>query len=298
MSRSYVYVVLSGLLQGLIVVGAGYFAGQGLSLYEISLLFPLPATLVLGLIALSDTKRYGFNRNDLPHLIIYGSILSVMTLAQFAGVVLGTPIAVVVFLLYTQPLWTIVFSRVLFKEKLTATRAAAAAFVMLGILFLANPLQLNELGSVTGIIASLIGGLSLSLWVVYGGYLTKRGIDPVTTALSWTLFGFIFIALSYPILSTVTNDPSLIGVSFNLSPQLWVLFFVYGVLTLAAAPFLYLEGVRSVPVINAGIILLLEPISAALLAALLFGQALTNPILIGALFILCANYLVIRHDSI
>jgi drug/metabolite transporter (DMT)-like permease len=55
--------------------------------------------------------------------------------------------------------------------------------------------------------------------------------------------------------------------------------------------------VKKVPTIEAGIILLIEPISGALLATIFLGQQITLNIVIGGFLILLANYLVLTKSK-
>ena len=55
----------------------------------------------------------------------------------------------------------------------------------------------------------------------------------------------------------------------------------------------FYEGIQGVPASTAGIILLLEPISATITANLLFHQKITTSIISGGFFILLSNYIVV-----
>jgi drug/metabolite transporter (DMT)-like permease len=53
-------------------------------------------------------------------------------------------------------------------------------------------------------------------------------------------------------------------------------------------------GTKKVPTVDAGIIMLLEPVVGSILAIIFLNQALTLNIIIGGIIILLANYLTIR----
>ena len=74
----------------------------------------------------------------------------------------------------------------------------------------------------------------------------------------------------------------------------WFAIAIFGVYAELFNNLLYLKGVEKVPAIKAGIIMLLEPIVGAILAAIFLHQPITIGIIIGGALILVANYLVIR----
>jgi drug/metabolite transporter (DMT)-like permease len=57
------------------------------------------------------------------------------------------------------------------------------------------------------------------------------------------------------------------------------------------------KGLQKIQASVAGVILLLEPISATILAAIFFNQLITFNIIMGGILILISNYLVIKGDN-
>ena len=296
-SVHYLFIAVHGIIAGFIVLGGRYFSGEGLSLYEISVLTLIPPTCIFGALVLAK-RKYRFKREHLPSLLFYGLTIAGTVLAQFGAVILGTPVAVVAFLLYTQPFWTILFARILFGERLGRVKIIACGLVLCGVVFLVQPFGVSEETSPAGIIVALFGGLSLSLYVVWGGILSKRGNSIINTSFSGSFFAILYMMVLLPLLRIFTAEPNLVRLSVDFSGRLWAVLIVYSVVTLGINSLFYLEGIKKVPVTDAGIILLLEPVSGALLAAVLFHEPLTPFILAGAVLILSANYLVIRAPTI
>ncbi|MBU0626896.1 EamA family transporter [Patescibacteria group bacterium] len=52
------------------------------------------------------------------------------TITQFGGLYFHVPVAVIVLLLYTQPLWTIVFGRLFFRERIKRYHLIACVLVL------------------------------------------------------------------------------------------------------------------------------------------------------------------------
>lgn len=296
LSTHYIFVAIHGIIAGFIVLGGRFFSDQGMSLYEISVYTLLSPVFIYGLLVLTKEK-YRFKRENMGHMLLYGFAIAGTVLAQFGAVVLGTPVAVVAFLLYTQPFWTILLARVLFKERIGKTKVLASALVLAGIIFLIDPFGVKAPGSFAGIAVALFGGFSLSLYVIWGGILSKRGNSVVNSAFGSCFFALVYILLLLPVLRRFTDNPAMVRLSLDFEPWLLAVMAGYSILTETINPLFYLEGIKRVPVTDAGIILLLEPVSGAVLAAVLFHETLTPAIITGAVFIILANYLVIRYGE-
>lgn len=294
MQKEYFFIILTGILSGFIIFGGQVFANLGLSLFEIAVL-PYALTLIF-LLPFLFKKEYRFKRSLLPILVLYGIIAAFLVLAQFAGVVLGVPVAIVVLLLYTQPLWTILIGKLFLKEKLTKSTILALIIVLLGAFVLINPIQAGFYLK-PGILVALAAGILISLWIVVGGILSKKGSHPISTKYAETLFMMIFLALAYPIARLFIKNSSLISFSLNWSLKVWIYIILFNLFTQVIGHLLFFYGLRKVPSTHAGIILLLEPVVAAILAAVFLGQAFTWNIIIGGILILIANYIVIRKSS-
>lgn len=293
MNKHYLYVCFTGIVSGLIVFSASIFSKMGFSLYEISIFPTLPILLLL-LPFILLKKDCRMRVGMLPLLILMGFVLSVITLSQYCPVLLGVPVSVVVFLLYTQPLWTIIIAKLFLKEKLSKTKLLAAAIVLVGMIVLINPFNESFRVNLVGILIALLGGISLSGWVVVGSVLSKKGNNIMNTEFWGGLFAVILMLLSLPLLSLFVKDATITDLSFGHNWLSLAILFAYGVVVLLLTHLSYFEGAKKVPAIDAGIILLLEPVVGTLLSVAYLKQAITANILIGGILILIANYLVIR----
>ncbi len=290
--KEYWFVVVAGILAGSIVFGGKLLANLGLSLYEISVLpFIFPTIIFLPLIIFKKECR--FKKGMVRLLCFYGLTALIVTVAQFGAVILGVSVAITVLLLYTQPLWTILFTTFFLKEKVIRREVIACLIVFLGIFILADPTQTGVIRNWIGILMALIGGVSLSGWVILGSLLSKKGNNPINSLFAGNLFMIILLLIAYPFLAGKIGDASLIRFSLTFTPTVWFYIILFGVTAGMIVQLFYLYGVKKVPTVDAGIILLLEPIVGALLAAIFLGQLITINIFIGGLLILFANYLIL-----
>jgi drug/metabolite transporter (DMT)-like permease len=109
MKKGYLLIILAGVLYGGVTFGGQVFVNAGLSLYEISAF-----TLMFGLLLLPFVlfkKECRFKKSMIGFFLGLGFFGGLLRLSQFGAIVLGVPVAIAVLLLYTQPFWTVVFSR-------------------------------------------------------------------------------------------------------------------------------------------------------------------------------------------
>ncbi len=291
-NRHYFFVSLAGILSGLVIFGGKIFADFGLSLIELATLPYFLAIFVLGPFVMLN-KKLRWTKKMMPILMLYGLVSIFIVLTQFGAVLLNVPVATIVLLLYTQPLWTILITRIFFKEKITKYSIIACIIVLLGVLFLVNPLDMIHTNWI-GILVALAGGISLSGWVIVGSCASKQKIPPITSKFSETLFMILGLAILFPVLSIFIKNPVVTSFSLSWPLKVWIYLILFNLIAQILNHLSYLEGVKKVPTSNAGIILLLEPVSAAVLAALFLHQPITLNVVIGGILILIANYLVIK----
>lgn len=295
MKKGHWFIILTGVLSGTIVFGGAVFAKMGLSLFQIAV-FRAAFSLLLFFYLLHKRDLW-LSKKLLLIFVAFGFIESMSILTEFAPVVLGVPVSITVLLLYTAPLWTVILSKFIFKEKITTLKIIAIALVLLGVVFLVDPRTIESSGNMVGMLLALAGGVFLSLWSVFGKICGNEKIHPVKTQFYTVLFTLIFMAAFYPIAAGLVDDFSLTGFSLDLSAIVWIYLAIFALVSSLLPHLAYYHGIKEVPASTAGVVLLLEPLAGTVLAALFLAQAITFNIFLGGILILAANYLVIRSDS-
>jgi drug/metabolite transporter (DMT)-like permease len=112
-----------------------------------------------------------------------------------------------------------------------------------------------------------------------------------------TIFTTIFLLILYPLISLFVADKQIVGLNLNLPVNIWFYMLLFEVFAMIAPQLCYYIGSRKVSASNAGIILLLEPVSASILSVLFLKEILSINIIIGGALILLSNYLVIKEES-
>ena len=295
-TRSQALIAASAVLFGTVTVGGSFFHQSGFSLYEIAL-YPLILTFLFLLPVQVRGGRYALPREMLPFFAVYGLIGALAELAQFGGIVLGVPVATVSLLLYTQPIWTSLLGKLLLQERITGRKRLAVVLAFAGAVVLIR----GELGiggdvrdvrDVRGIAAAALGGVFVALWVIWG---RKSGIHQqhsVTTTLGWSAFSSAWLIVLWPVFFALTRDRALSRLSLSFDLKYGSFFAVFALIAGVLPSLLLFRGLQTIPASTAGILLLLEPVSASLLAALFFRQSLGVHTLAGGFLILLSNLLL------
>jgi drug/metabolite transporter (DMT)-like permease len=237
------------------------------------------------------------NKKSLKFFAIYGCVGALLQLAGFGGIVLGIPVAIVSLLMYTQPIYTTIFGRIFYNEKITKNKTIALIIAILGVIILLQPWNISSSLNPIGTISALFGGVFLSLWVVGG---RKAGINKEKTTLttfSYAFFTVLWLILIFPIFKFLVPAPQFSMITPNHPITFWIYVIVIALISRVLSNFLFYLGLENVSASKTGIVMLVEPISAAALSAIFFSQPITIYIILGGFFILLANYITIKGSK-
>jgi drug/metabolite transporter (DMT)-like permease len=296
MQREYWYLIIAGILYGIIAPGGQFLLDRGLSLYEVSFYRSLLVFVILLPVVLIKPGRFMLRRDKIPFYALYGLIGGLLELSLFTGIALGVPVALTVLLLYTQPVWTIFIGRLVLGERLSRVKLLSALLGLAGLVILLQSWEAGSAGSLYGIAAALAAGVLLSLWVILGKRSTMLDQHYITTTFGWSGFASVWLLLLLPVMDILIADKGLLRLSLGLSQADWAYLAAFAVLGGALPHLLFYRSLERLSASVAGIILLLEPVSATIIAWVFFSQKIGLYLLIGGAFILFSNYLIIRNE--
>ena len=197
----------------------------------------------------------------------------------FAVIYVGAGSAVA--LLYTAPVFSLLFSALLLDESITRQSAllALVAVFGVGLTMLGDQAQVNW-----GILLGLLAGMSYSLYGVLG----KRAMHDAHPA---PLVFFTSIIISAGVLLLLPETYQTYGQLLSLPLHTWG--YALGLSLIGTVvPFaLYMKALEKLPATRASVFTIFEPLTAIALAILLLHQSLSwiqylgvVPILMAALF--------------
>lgn len=185
-------------------------------------------------------------------------------------------------LLYIAPVLVNIISRIVFNEKLTTSKISAVVLALIGVAVLNyGDINFNPVGLTLGL-TSAFGYAAL---IIVSKYLLSSGVTPEQIAIIPSAYASITIFTV-----SVVN-----GVDFIHIPIGVLMVSVY--LSYVATGFAYYmfnKGLKRVEASRASIGVLVEPVSAVLLASLILYEPLTIQKILGGGVILTAVYIASR----
>jgi drug/metabolite transporter (DMT)-like permease len=295
-----ILIASAGFLYGGIAVGASILSKRGLSAFDVSFFF-LSLSLIPVLPFVARRDFFLRVRASWRYLLSYSLANSGLVLLQFESLKLGLAPAVSAFLLYTQPVWTIIFGKIFFSEKVDKTRIVVIALALIGVFLITDPITLfqkagNDANIIYGEIAALTGGVFLSLWIILG----KKGRLDVfqnPVELVFAVRGSTLITVSAIAFATFATGAHVFLANPGAIFSNIIALFAFAVVAGMLPDFLFYSGIERIQTLQAGVILLLEPVSAAILSVVLL---ISTPSLVqaaGGAMILLSNYFINRSSA-
>ena len=277
-------ILSAGSLWGCMGLFSRGIAALGISVTSVAVIRNLGACLLMALFFLL-TDRSIF-RVKLLHLPLFlaigvGSVL-MMTLFYFRSQQ-ESSLAVAAILLYTAPTFVVILSAVLFKNKITRQKLTALVIAFLGCSFVtgiwSGGLKVTALGLALG----LGSGFCYALYTIIGQF-GLRHYQPFTVTFYSLLFAGIGSLFFWNAQEMAVIAASPKGLLLSLGLMLFSTVLPY---------LLYTKGLSALgDSSKASILASVEPVVAAIVGILAFGEPMTIGVLLGLACILISVYIL------
>jgi drug/metabolite transporter (DMT)-like permease len=224
------------------------------------------------------------------HVIVAGffNVVMFQILSAFAQLEGATSRAIII--AYSMPIWATMLSRLLLRERLNGVRWLALALCVSGLTILIWPLVAGGAGGVPRAVFFALGcAFSWAFATVYVKWM-KVSVAPLANAAWQLLFGFCFIAVG--------------TFAFDGYPRLWpvhtdaLLAVLYvGLLGVGLAHFLWWSIVGKLSPVTASIGALLSPVVGVSASAIVLGERLSVPDIVGFALIFAAAACVLLQPT-
>lgn len=244
-------------------------------------LFASLVLLVYGIVT-KKSSNIKIKLKDIPYLVVPAILLS-FTIYTYTIGLKTTTIANTVFLQQMAPLYVLIISALLLKEK--ASRKTAVA-VLIGITggFIIFYYDLSSMSVTTNFYGNVMSTFSGFGWALYT--ISIRALGKKYDGLTTTLWMFIF--------ATIIMSPFFYG-SEILTPFSISMLFILGFLCTAGAFLLYSIALKHIIATKASVIVLAEGVIAGILAYVILRETVTQGTIIGGALILIAILIIIRE---
>lgn len=236
-----------------------------------------------------STQLGAISRAEWIQLAAMGGFVAGTTVSLFFAFE-RTTIATALIVFYTFPMWVAVAAVPVFGEHLGLRKLAAIGLSGVGlVLLLASPGSsdgIDALGVALALLASLCQtGFAL---VGAGGF---RSVPPLQSAALLRLFSLgIYLVVLVPLLVIAGQGRSLVAPLGD--PGAWLLILLAGIVGAAIPAVLIIAGYRRLGPTRGAVLMLVEPVTGALLAMLLLSEQPTPLQLVGGALVLVGAALV------
>ncbi|NTV89369.1 MAG: EamA family transporter [Clostridiales bacterium] len=272
------FVILAAMLWGCISIFSRMLTSAGFSTIQIVAVRTLVAAAVLAVIVLvTDRKLFRIKIRDLWCFIGTGIVsLASFSWCYFTAMELdGVSIAAV--LLYTSPVFVMIFSVVLFGEKFSVQKLLALVLTLAGCVSVTGLLEGGGRGiGIYGILAGIGAGVGYALYSIFSRFAINRGYSSTTIS----LYTFIFAAIA----TVPLTEPGSLA-ELMLAPGAIIGAAGCGIICCILPYLLYTKGLEKVENSKAAIMATIEPVVASIIGLAAFGEGMTFQKLTGMLLI-------------
>ncbi|MBQ7104013.1 MAG: EamA family transporter [Anaerotignum sp.] len=288
---SYILVVIAGISWGLIGVFTKVIDVLGFTEMQMLFVKGVLATTVLFLITFMKDKNQLKLRNwkDLRYFVGTGIISFTFFSWAYMKAVNLTSLGVAAVLLYTAPTFVMLFSILLFGERMTKTKGTVLLMTFAGCIFVTGILE-GGAAVITwqGIGIGIAAGIGYALYSIFGTYAIRAGYGSLTIS--------FYTFLMATIMMTFLTEPVTVIAKITEMGQ-WPLAVSFSLLTTVLPYLTYTKGLSGLPASKASVTATIEPVVAALLGIFVFHESASMLKITGIVLVLSSVVVMSRQGK-
>lgn len=273
--------IFAGVLWGTISVFLKNLSSSGLSLIQITACRAVFSSFFLFVYFLvKDKNLLKIKLKDIWMFVGTGVVsLTFFSLCYFSTI-LESGASIAVILLYTSPIFILLLSAILFKEKITKIKLFALILTFVGCIFVTGIGGENHL-SAKGLFIGLCAGFGYALYSIFSRFALEK-YKPLTV----TFYTFVFSSISLLPFCNIVEICS----SFS---EKSLLFLIGIALVCTVLPYIfYTFGLSGLETGKAAILVTVEPLVGSLIGIFVWKENLDMLKLIGIIMIFIAVILI------
>jgi len=280
---SHICVLAAGILWGMIGIWNRNLMAAGLSVGSIVLVRNMGSLLLLGLLfLLTDRGAFRIAPKHLPVFAGTGIVSVLLFTICYFSCQKFCSLAVAAVLLYTAPAFVVILSAVFFREKITGRKLAALLVAFFGCTCVTGVWSGTLEATVWGAVCGVASGLFYGLYSIFGTVALRH--YPSSTV---TFYTFAFAGAG----ALFLLRPAELAVCVS-SPRLALLTLCLVVVSTVGPYLLYTKGLQGLGGSRAAILASIEPVAAAVVGVLAFGEPMRLMTVAGLVCILVSVYIL------
>lgn len=291
--KSIIFVLIAGCMwgcMGLLVrplnnaVGLETMDIVALRAFETALLTCIGMPVLSKLNHSTAAKDFKVKISDLWVFVGTGIVSVVFFNFCYFNTIIYTSLSVAAIMLYTAPIFVMIISAVVFKDKMTVAKVIALVLAFAGCAVVTGAVTGKLLVSSKGILYGLGAGIGYALYSIFGKFATDKGYNSATV----TLYTFLFASIGVLPFIRVSR----IVDAFVASPSHIVYTFFMIILTTFLPYIFYTAGLAGMEPGKAAVVACIEPVMATFVGLIVFGEKISIITYIGVALVIGAIVLI------
>jgi len=283
--RGYLYLVVAAVLFAVNGTVSKVILEAGMSAPRLTELRCAGAVVGLAVVLLVvSPRRMRVAWSEVPLLAAYGVAGVALTQCFYFIAITRMPVSIALLFEYTAPLMVALWARFVMHQPVRNRVWGALGLALAGLALVADVWSDTSLDGL-GVAAALVAAVALATYYLLGEHSASKR-DPLST----TFWAFVFATLFWSVVQpwwsfpydAVMGSTSLLGNLDDMSLPLWTLLTWMVVLGTIVPFVLVLSGLHHLPATRVGMVGMLEPVLAGVVAWLWLSEALSAVQLIGA----------------
>ena len=286
--RAFIYIILAGICWGTSGLFVNALSSYGFSAVQIIAARGVVSAIVMTLyVAIRDKKLFRVTKQELVFYFLAG--LGILLTGTFYFVSMQmTSVSTAVVLMYTEPIFVMVYSVLFFGEKLNPLKVISVVCMLIGCCLVSGivgGIKFNALGIAIG----LGSGVAYTAYNIVTKIEMRKGYNPISA----TAYCFIFMSV---IALFISNPPQMVTIASENPVPVIPLMLGIGTVACVIPYFLYTLSLRDLPVGTASSLSIVEPMAATIFSVVILGEDLVISSLIGIILIIGSVFLLGRSE--
>lgn len=275
------FILIAGICWGCIGIFVRTFNEAGLGSMEIvALRAVVTAVLMFLFLLVTDREKLKIRWKDIWCFLGTGICSMVLFNYCYFRLVTMVSLSVAAVMLYTAPVFVMLMSAVLFKERITPLKLIALAATVVGCAFVTGMIGSDVHLTGMAMLLGLGAGVGYALYSIFSRFALQRGYH------SFTINLYTFLVAGIAILPF--SDTAGLAAYCLAGPGNFIYAVFSGLVTTVLPYIVYNFGLGRVETGQAAIVASIEPVVATLVGVLLFHEIMTLNNIIGVVLVLGA----------
>ena len=280
----YIFILIAGISWSMLGLFSRNLSLYGFTPRDIVLVRNFGSLLVMTVMFLvMDRNIFRIKLRHFPYFLGTGLVSVVMFTLLYFSCQQHCSLAVSAILLYTSPVFVMIMSALIWKDKITKQKLFALIITFAGCVFVSGVASGNINVTTIGLLTGLGSGFFYALYSIFGRFALAH-YKPYTV----TYYTFLCAGIA----SLFVSSPAQVISYLNIS--IIVPLLALGIVLIGTVlPFvMYTKGLAEIESGKAAILASVEPVAAAFVGVIAFGEPMTMSVVMGLLCILTAVYIL------